>query len=613
MEEQRAVTTCPSCFSRYRVKIQFGGRKVPCRKCGCAFVITLEDQSQTPASPSEPNVPVTIAGERDDRLNETIDSASRGAETPPPPREQSVETCPSWFDMKVSKDRLQAFILPKGEPPEGDGAQILIAGLEAAGIRQGLLAEAEISELLERRPFPKEPCKVAQGEQPLAPDPARLKCHFETDPLKIGALKEGDVIDFKDRGDIPQVKAGDLIAEVMPATAGTPGIDVFGLPVPPPKAKPLKVRLGPGVEKSEDGSKFFAKIDGRPFMTPDGKLSVLAQLKIAGDVGLETGHIDFDGAVDVAGGIQRGFNVNCGSLIVREVIGAEVVVTGDVNVLGGVIGATIWCTGNLKARYIHESRMEVSGNLGVEREILDSRIDTSGKCQVERGKILSSQISAKQGIEAFEIGSETARPCALIIGVDERVEREVARIGEGISRLRAKKGELENKIARLNTKSARMNKQLGALAQVQDRAMVEQRSLKDKMTALAGRDGGAEQEEMRQQLNNIESNVAEMEVAVGRLLDGYEAARLEAEQGQKKIQEIEEKIQELTEDMAATTAWSKEVKGTPVLTVGGKIFAGTSVKGPFASMVFEEDLSRITIKEMNGSPSDPTPQWKVTS
>jgi uncharacterized protein len=610
MEEQRAVTTCPSCFSRYRVKIQFGGRKVPCRKCGSAFVITLEDRSQPPASPPEPNVPATLAGEGDDHIKEAIDSASRGAETPPPPRVQSVETGPSWFDVKVSKDRLQAFILPKGEPPEIEGAQMLIARLEAAGIRQGLLAESEISDLLVRRPFPKDPCKVAQGEPPLTPDPARLKCHFETDPLKIGALKEGDVIDFKDRGEIPQVKAGDLIAEVIPASQGTPGIDVYGLPVPPPKAKPLKVRIGQGVEKSGDGSKFFAKFDGRPIMTPDGKLSVLAHLKITGDVCLETGHIDFDGAVDVAGGIQKGFNVNCGSLIVGEVVGAEVVASGDVNVLGGVIGATIWCTGNLKARYIHESRMEVSGNVVVEREILDSRIDTSGKCQVERGKILTSQISAKQGIDAFEIGSETARPCALIIGVDERVEREVARIGESISRLRAKKGELENQIARLNAKSARMNKQLGELAQVQDHAIVEQRSLNDKMTALGGRDGGPEQEEMRQQLNNIESNIAELEVAVGRLLDGYEATSLEVEQVQKAIHETEKKILELSEDMAATMSWSKEVEGAPVLVVTGKIFAGTSVKGPFASMIFQEDLSRITLKEMKGSPSDPTPQWK---
>jgi hypothetical protein len=513
--------------------------------------------------------------------------------------------------VKISKDRFQAFILPKGEPPEGDGAQMVIARLEAAGIRQGLLAESEISELLARRPFPKEPCKVAQGELPLAPEPARLKCHFETDPLKIGALKEGDVIDFKDRGEIPQVKAGDLIAEVMPATEGTPGIDVFGLPVLPPKPKLLKVRIGQGVEKSENGSEFFAKIDGRPVMTPDGKLSVLAQLKISGDVGLETGHIDFDGSVDVAGGIQKGFNVSCGSLTVREVIGAEVVATGDVNVLGGVIGATIWCTGNLKARYIHESRMEVSGNVVVEREILDSRIDSSGKCQVERGKILSSQITAKQGIEAFEIGSESARPSALAIGVDERVEREVARIGEGISRLRVKKGELGNQVARLNAKAARMNKQLGELAQVQDRAMVEQRSLKERMRAPAGRDGGPEQEEMRQQLSNIESNIAELEVAVGRLLDGYEEASLALEQGQRAIKETEEKIRELTEDMAAATTWSKEVQGTPVLTVRGKVFAGTSVKGPFASMLFKEDLSRITIKEMKGSPSDPTPQWKV--
>lgn len=596
MDEQTAITTCPSCSSRYRVKIQFGGRKVPCKKCGSAFVIALEDRRQAPASPSGAEVPPPTPGE-----------------TPPPPAVEGPEAGTGWFDVLVSKDRLQAFVVPKAEPPDGYGADTVIASLDAAGIRQGLLAESEISARLARRPFPRDPIAVAQGEGPTAPDPARLECHFETDPLKIGAAKEGDVIDFKDRGEIPQVKTGALIAEILPATEGTPGIDVFGLPVQPPKPKPMKVRTGQGVEKSEDGSRFFAKIDGRPVVTPDGKLSVLAQLKIDGDVCLETGHIEFDGAVDVAGGIRKGFNVSCGSLIVREVIGAEVVATGDVNVLGGVIGATILCTGNLKARYVHESRMDVSGNVAVEREILDSKIDTSGKCQVDRGKILSSQISAKQGIEALEIGSETAKPCTLVIGVDERVEREVARIGESLTRMKAKKGELENQIARLNAKSARVNKQLGDLAQVQDRSMVEQRSLKEKMAAFAGRDAGPEQEEILQQLDNLESDIAELDVAVGRLLDGYEAASLEVEQAQRTRQETEERIQELAEDMGATMARSREAKGAPVLTVKGKVFAGTSVKGPFASLVFKEDHTRITMKEMKGSPSDPTPQWKAVT
>jgi uncharacterized protein (DUF342 family) len=611
MTEQRAITTCPSCLSRYRVRTHFGGRKVPCKKCGVSFVITLESRCGVPSSPPEPNGPIALEGEPNDRINEGMDPPVPDAETSPSPMAQGEEAGANWFDLQVSKDRLQAFIFPKGDPPEQGAAIMVLAHLEATGIKQGLLSETEISEMLMRQPFPKEPHKVAEGELPLAPDPAQLICHFETDPLRIGALKEGDIIDFKDRGEIPQVKAGDLIAEIMPAKEGRPGIDVFGLPILPPKPKLLKVRTGQGVEKSEDGSRFFAKIDGRPVLAPDGKLSVLPQLKIKGDVGLETGHIDFEGAVDVAGGIKKGFNVNCSSLIVREVIGAEVVSTGDVNVLGGVIGATIWCNGNLKARYIHDSRMEVSGNLVVQREIIDSRIDISGKCQVERGKILSSQISAKQGIDALEIGSETARPCALIIGVDERVEREVARVGECIARLRAQKSELENEVARLNAKSARLNKQLGDLAQVQDRAIVEQRNLKERMAALAGGDGGPEEEEMRQQLHNLESNIAELEVAVGRLLDSYEAVSLEVEKGQKGIQETEEKIKTFTEDLAATTAWSKEVKGTPVLTVRGKIFAGTSVKGPFASMVFKEDLSHITIKEMKGLSSDPTPQWKI--
>ncbi|MBW2330536.1 MAG: DUF342 domain-containing protein [Deltaproteobacteria bacterium] len=159
------------------------------------------------------------------------------------------------------------------------------------GIKYGIVDDTVIREYLKNRAIRKKPWKIAEGKAPEPARDAKVKYYFDTDPSKIGTLKKGGIIDFKERGEIPQVKKGDLIAEKIPGMEGKPGIDVLGNPVPVPKPKDIKLRCGKGAEKSEDALKVFAKVDGRPEISFDGKVLVLSELKISGDVGLETGHI----------------------------------------------------------------------------------------------------------------------------------------------------------------------------------------------------------------------------------------------------------------------------------------------------------------------------------
>jgi uncharacterized protein len=69
--------------------------------------------------------------------------------------------------------------------------------------------------------------------------------------------------------------------------------------------------------------------------------------------------------------------------------------TGDIVVNGGVIGATIKTDGNVQARHIHDAAIEALGDVVVEKEIIDSRIQIGGACILNSGHILSSSIAAK--------------------------------------------------------------------------------------------------------------------------------------------------------------------------------------------------------------------------
>ena len=51
---------------------------------------------------------------------------------------------------------------------------------------------------------------------------------FDTDYLKIGEVSESGSIDFKNRGEIPFVNEGTILAEIAPSTPGKNGKDIFG-------------------------------------------------------------------------------------------------------------------------------------------------------------------------------------------------------------------------------------------------------------------------------------------------------------------------------------------------------------------------------------------------
>ena len=150
------------------------------------------------------------------------------------------------FDLEISDDKLSAFLVPTGLDHKnvtlGDIHQLLAE----KGITFGLVDDKTLSTYLTTSPLSPEPFKVAGGTPPTPRIPPEIVYHFDTDPLRIGTLKEDGTMDWKDRGDIPQVAVGDLLVEKVGGDPGAPGTNIFDQEVQPPRIKDEKFKTEKG-------------------------------------------------------------------------------------------------------------------------------------------------------------------------------------------------------------------------------------------------------------------------------------------------------------------------------------------------------------------------------
>jgi uncharacterized protein (DUF342 family) len=174
-------------------------------------------------------------------------------------------------------------------------------------------------------------------------------------------------------------------------------------------------------------------------------------LHIQGDISLETGHVEFDGHIEVAGAVEKGYRVKGGSLRANEIRDAQIDIAGDITATNGIFGATIRSGGNLKAGHIHNSDIILAGDMAVEKEIIESKIEANGRCLINDGIIISSTISAKMGITAMDIGTEASKSSELIVGIDQQMERESNAIKEEIQAIKAERENLPKLLQNLKS------------------------------------------------------------------------------------------------------------------------------------------------------------------
>jgi uncharacterized protein (DUF342 family) len=526
------------------------------------------------------------------------------------PKTSGQKAAPS-VDIDVSRDKLKATAIIDGEaPPEAFGVNDVKILLYAEGIVHGVADDQQIQSFLDGECGYNTPWPVAIGTEPIPDAPSQIKYYFDTDPLKIGTLTEDGLMDWKDRGQLPQVEAGDLLAEKIPGPKGREGMDVYGKKIPVPKTRERRFKCGKGARRSEDGMQVVATLSGIPRVSIAGEITVMPTLHIPGNISLETGHVEFNGHIEVDGAIEKGYRVKGGSLRANEIRDAQIDIEGDITAMSGIIGATIRCGGNLKAGHINHADIILAGDMAVEKEIIESSIEANGRCLINDGIIIASTVSAKLGISAMDIGTNASKSSELIVGVDRHLEKEIESVKERIAAIRAESENLPKQLKNLRKRADEISTRLGEVAQEQDKCMVQHRNLKERIDAGLMKADGPNADNVQKSLQEFKAREDAYDLDVARLMEADESIGQEIAATEAMISENRTTIEALTSQLDALSEKQKQNPGKATVRIAGNVFSGTRFTGPHSTLVLQEDFKHTSVIESDGPDAAGARRWR---
>ncbi len=312
------------------------------------------------------------------------------------------------------------------EPPQNGGSDLtaeeLKAALAAKGVVYGILEN--ILEALEKNPHYDRPVVVARGLAPIDGAPAELsyKVRLGKD-LKPRENADGTV-DYKDLGLFENVKENDILCIKTPATAGTPGCNIFGTVIAARPGKDLALPAGKNTKLSPDQLQLLAECDGQVDMVGQ-KLHVQNTFILNDDVCNATGNINFLGNLMINGNILTGFSVQAtGNITVNgSVEGAQVVAGGNIVLKEGLNGGSqgiVQAGGYIKAKYIQSGRAQAGGDIE-STFVQHSYIQSGANINLvgNKGTLAGGRAVARNSINgAFIGGKNSPVPTVLEVGND---------------------------------------------------------------------------------------------------------------------------------------------------------------------------------------------------
>ena len=193
------------------------------------------------------------------------------------------------------------------------------------------------------------PVLITMGKEPTHGKDAVLEIFFNEQIISEFEEVNG-LIDYRNHLKIPSVNGGDLVARKIPLVPGTPGYDVFGTPIDPPRPKDIMLVAKNHIRLAHEEA--YALKEGRPRITGERikLIDITTTHVVPGDVDMKTGNIVFSGDVIIYGNITDGMIVEA---------------LGDIYVMGNVYRATATATGSIYIKGNAIGSQFYSGHYGV--------------------------------------------------------------------------------------------------------------------------------------------------------------------------------------------------------------------------------------------------------
>jgi len=517
---------------------------------------------------------------------------------PEPVSDAKQPDCLTNFTIDFSDNRIQAYLRLGKDAPKTMTVYMVEQFLHKNGVIFGIVEDASIEEWLYGNAGKGEKLLIAEGKQPVPPTQGEIHYSFPINFKRAGRLNPDGSIDYRDRGEVPHVEEDILLASKILAEPGKPGLDVTGMEIPVPEPVDPAFSAGPGTRFNEEKTAIFSTTPGEPHLDVMGVVSVNKEFKVEGDVGFETGNIDFNGNVIVPGTVKEGFKVKCVSLTAKEICGAQVDLSGDLNVSTGIIDTKlINVKGNIQAKYIHNSTINSFGDLTVQKEIVDSTIYLSGACNNERGVIFNSTLSAKLGIKAGTVGNESAAPSVLTVGVDEHLIRLGDKIKSKLSVNRDIIQELASEISQMKEVDKWLHGTITENAHIQDRAQIEIREFEKKRFALNGINDVVELKSISDAIRKLEKKAKNAGEKINEWFERQDQIHHDISAKELEIEALENSNELLVEELETLEQISNKSEPISTLDISKHIQSKTKVKAPHSYKVVDRSCSRCVITE----------------
>ncbi|MCX7786732.1 MAG: FapA family protein [Spirochaetes bacterium] len=356
--------------------------------------------------------------------------------------------------VTLSPNRMEAFLTLM--PSEGTGkpitAEWVREAIEQSGIVKGL-REDLILDALERvqKGKPVVELPIAFGQLPQEGGANQIKFLIKLASQEKVTIRSDGSADYKNRDLITTVKAGDLIAEVLPPdTPPQDGWDVTGKPIPAKAPTPFNLEIGPGIRTEErDGKNILIAETSGELLYDKKRILIQESHIIKGNIDLSTGNVKFPGSVVISGSVLSGFYVMAqGDIKIGEGVEAALLsADGSIYVQQGVKGAgkaVLRTKKNVYASFLEQTIVLAVGDVKVKNACLRCTIKSNGKVELisDKGFLIGGTVKARYGVSAAGLGTDKGVHTEISFGQDylvadqiELAEKEMKKLNEAKTRL----------------------------------------------------------------------------------------------------------------------------------------------------------------------------------
>lgn len=383
------------------------------------------------------------------------------------------EPCPAIDEIitvTVSEDKMSA--AARFYAPANGGQELskncIIRALEEAKVLLGIKDDV-IDAWLEERVYCTD-IVLAEGQEPGESHDAFITYKFELDKPFSPTMNEDGSINFHELNLLNDVAQDDVLAILTPEVIGEDGFNITGNSIPSRRPGRKMLKIGKNVKLSANGLGAIAMCHGHVTLENE-KLVVHNVYNIKGNVGPETGNIDFDGCVSVSGDVQAGYTIDAtGDIIIQGVVEATTLrAGGDIVLASGVYGggnAEIISAKNVSAKFLQESNVKAGGSVNA-GSILYSKVEArdSVYATADKGLVRGSEVRARVLIAVKTVGSAfSGGSSQLEVGSDPNDIDKYNTLMEALAAKRVKQTKAKQNIAFFKKKI----ETLGALNAEQD-------------------------------------------------------------------------------------------------------------------------------------------------